>query len=185
MTSNRSSVTDASLRDFLATFEEGTRRFMNGDTTLWKENVSRRSDAMIMGAWGAYEKGWPEVSARYDWAGARFRDSGASLEVEYLTSFVSGDLAYTTEIERAHVQLVGQDGAGTDGAARHARLSKGGWRLEAYPSPRRSARRQDCPGYRAADLDGNAERRVGMKPYRSPQSAKNGNSESWDPHTEA
>ena len=111
MTSNRSSVSDASLRDFLATFEEGTRRFMNGDTTLWKENVSRRSDAMIMGAWGAYEKGWPEVSARYDWAGARFRDSGASLEIEYLTSFVSGDLAYTTAIERAHVQLVGQDGS--------------------------------------------------------------------------
>jgi ketosteroid isomerase-like protein len=82
---------------------------MNGDTTLWKENVSRRSDAMIMGAWGAYEKGWPEVSARYDWAGARFRDGGASLEIEYLTSFVSGDLAYTTEIERANVQLVGQE----------------------------------------------------------------------------
>ena len=49
MTSNRSSVPDASLRDFLASFEEGTRRFMNGDTSLWKENVSRRSDAMIMG----------------------------------------------------------------------------------------------------------------------------------------
>jgi ketosteroid isomerase-like protein len=64
---------------------------------------------MIMGAWGAYEKGWPEVSARYDWAGARFRDSGASLKVEYLTSLVSGELAYTTEIERADVQLVGQD----------------------------------------------------------------------------
>jgi ketosteroid isomerase-like protein len=109
VTSTRSSVTDPSFRDFLASFEEGTRRFMNGDTTLWKENVSHRSDAMIMGAWGAYEKGWPEVSARYDWAGARFRDSGASLEVEYLTSFVSGELAYTTEIERAHVQLVGQD----------------------------------------------------------------------------
>jgi ketosteroid isomerase-like protein len=109
VTSNRSSVPDASLRDFLASFEEGTRRFMNGDTSLWKENVSRRSDAMIMGAWGAYEKGWPEVSARYDWAGARFRDSGASLEIEYLTSFVSGDLAYTTEIERALVQLVGQE----------------------------------------------------------------------------
>lgn len=109
MTSDRSSIADPSLRDFLASFEEGTRRFMNGDTTLWMENVSRRPDAMIMGAWGAYEKGWPEVSARYDWAGARFRDSGASLKIEYLTSFVSGDLACTTGIERAHVKLVGRE----------------------------------------------------------------------------
>lgn len=131
MTSNRTSVTDASLRDFLETFEEGTRRFMNGDTTIWKKNVSRRSDVMIMGAWGAYEKGWPEVSARYDWAGARFRDSGASLEIEYLTSFVSGDLAYATAIERANVQLVGQERPAPMGLrVTHVfRKEDGAWRL--------------------------------------------------------
>ena len=64
---------------------------------------------MIMGAWGGYEKGWGEVSARYDWAVARFRDAKANLTVEYLTAVVEGDLAMTTSIERAGVLLAGQD----------------------------------------------------------------------------
>ncbi len=49
------------------------------------------------------------MSDRYDWAGARFKDSGASLEVEYLAASVSGELAYTTAIEWAEVKLAGQD----------------------------------------------------------------------------
>lgn len=108
---DRSVVGDSSLRKFLESFEEGTRRFMNGDTALWMENLSRRDDIMIMGAWGAHEKGWPEVKARYDWAGARFRDSRARLTIEYLTSVQSGDLAFTTAIERAEVKVAGQDKA--------------------------------------------------------------------------
>lgn len=107
----RTAVSDPSLSKFLVSFEEGTRRFMNGDTALWMQNASRRNDVMIMGAWGAHEKGWPEVKARYDWAGARFRDSGAKLQVEYLTAVHSGDLAFTTAIERAEVKVAGQDKA--------------------------------------------------------------------------
>ena len=109
--SDRSIVQDPSLRQFLESFEEGTRRFINGDTALWMDNVSRRDDAMIMGAWGAHEKGWPEVQARYQWAGARFRDSTAKLTVEYLTSVQSGELAFTTAIERSEVKVAGQDKA--------------------------------------------------------------------------
>ena len=107
--SDRSLVQDPSLRQFLESFEEGTRRFINGDTALWMENVSRRDDAMIMGAWGAHEKGWPEVQARYQWAGARFRANSARLTVEYLTSIQSGDLAFTTAIERSEVKVAGQE----------------------------------------------------------------------------
>ena len=54
---------------------------------------------------GDHEKGWPAVGARYHWAAARFRDSGAALEVEYLTAFESGDLAVTTAIQRAVVRI--------------------------------------------------------------------------------
>lgn len=106
--SDRSIVADAGLREFLVGFEEGTERFMNGDASLWKANASRRDDVMVMGAWGGYEKGWDEVSARYDWAVARFRDAEARLSVEYLTAVVEGDMAMTTAIERAEVLLAGQ-----------------------------------------------------------------------------
>ena len=63
-----------------------------------------------MGGWGICEKGWTGVGARYDWAAARFRDSGAALTVEYLASGVSGDLAYTVCIERSVVRLADQTG---------------------------------------------------------------------------
>lgn len=108
-TMSSTATIDPSLQAFLARFEEGTSGFINGDPTLWKQNASRRDDAMIMGAWGAYEKGWGEVGPRYDWAAARFKESGAKVLVEYLASAVSGDLAYTVAIERSEVRLVDQD----------------------------------------------------------------------------
>jgi ketosteroid isomerase-like protein len=82
---------------------------VNGDATLLKQLASHSADATIVGAWGAYEKGWNEVSARYDWASARLAKSGAKLNVEYLTTVVSADLAYTVTIERSEVRLVDQD----------------------------------------------------------------------------
>lgn len=100
---------DASFQAFLTQFEAGTARFINGDPTLWKQNASQQDDVTIMGAWGAYEKGWVEAGPRYDWAAARFRESGAELDVEYLASGVSGDLAYTVAIERSRALIIGQD----------------------------------------------------------------------------
>lgn len=100
---------DASWQSFLPEFEEGINRFINGDPALWKQNASRRGDVTIMGAWGAYEKGWQEAGPRYDWAAARFRKSGAQAKIEYLSSEVSGNLAYTVAIERSEAHLIDQD----------------------------------------------------------------------------
>jgi ketosteroid isomerase-like protein len=100
---------DSSLRSFLLRFEEGTGRFINGDNTLWKQNASRRDDVTIMGGWGGHAKGWDKVSPWYDWAAARFRESGAKVNVEYISSAVSGDLAYTVSIERSEALVAGQD----------------------------------------------------------------------------
>ena len=100
---------DPSFEQFLPQFERGIGRFLNGDPTLWKQNASQSPDATIMGAWGAYEKGWSEASPRYDWAAARFKDNGATVKVEYLSSGVSGDLAYTVAIERSRVRIAGQE----------------------------------------------------------------------------
>jgi ketosteroid isomerase-like protein len=100
---------DTTLTAFLPTFEAGISGFINGDPTLWKRNASHHEDVTIMGAWGAYEKGWSEAAPRYDWAAARMRDSGAKVQVEYLASAVSGDLAYTVAIERSQVLVTGAD----------------------------------------------------------------------------
>ena len=97
------------IRSFLPRFEQALSRFVNGDAALWKQIASHRDDHIIMGAWGAYEKGWAEASARYDWAAARFRPSAAQVKVEYLASGESGDLAYTISIERSAVQIIDQE----------------------------------------------------------------------------
>jgi ketosteroid isomerase-like protein len=97
------------FRQFLSQFEAATSQFINGDATLWKANVAQQDSATIMGAWGAYEQGWDEVSPRYDWAAARFCPSGTTLQVEYLALEVSGDLAYTVAVERSAPLLVGQE----------------------------------------------------------------------------
>jgi SnoaL-like protein len=96
---------DAAFRAFLARLEHATSRFINGDTALWKQHASRRDDVTLMGGWGTYERGWTDVGARYDWAGARFGASGAVVKVEVLSSGVSGDLGYAVTLERSVVRL--------------------------------------------------------------------------------
>jgi ketosteroid isomerase-like protein len=98
----------STFTEFLSRFELGVERFLNGDATLWKRNASQEADGTIMGAWGDYEKGWNELEPRYDWAAARFEESDARVQFQYLSSGVSGDLAYTVAIERSTVRIVGQ-----------------------------------------------------------------------------
>jgi ketosteroid isomerase-like protein len=99
---------DMGFQRFLREFEQGTTRFINGDAAVWKANASHRDDVTLSGGWGIVARGWAEVGARYDWAAARFRDSGAAVNVEYVSSNVSGDLAYTVAIERSQVRLIDQ-----------------------------------------------------------------------------
>ena len=116
---------------FLRTFEDATSGFLNGDAARWKDIASHGDDVTIMGAWGAAERGWDDVSLRYDWAAARFHPSGARVKVQYLASGESGDLAYTVAIERSEVHVSGE--AGPRAMALRVthlfRLERGAWRL--------------------------------------------------------
>jgi ketosteroid isomerase-like protein len=107
--SNAATLGDASLEAFLPQFEAGTSGFINGDAELWKRHASHGDDMTLMGGWGAYKRGWDAVGPHYNWAAARFSESGATVQVEYLAANVSGDLAYTVAIERSEPLLVGQD----------------------------------------------------------------------------
>jgi ketosteroid isomerase-like protein len=95
---------DAGFGEFLTRFEAGLSRFVNGDPTSWKQNISRDDSASIMGAFGGYEAGG-QVEPRYDWAATQFRESGATVNVEYLAKVVTADLAYTVAIERSQVRI--------------------------------------------------------------------------------
>lgn len=93
------------FRTFLRDVERGTTRFINGDPGPWKALVSQRDDVTLMGGWGIVAQSWKDTSARYDWAASPFVESDAVLKVEYVSTVVSGDLAYTVAIERSTVRL--------------------------------------------------------------------------------
>ncbi|HEY6403086.1 MAG TPA: nuclear transport factor 2 family protein [Blastocatellia bacterium] len=128
---SQTASSDSSLRSFLPQFEAGINGFINGDPTLWKKNASHRDDVTIMGGWGGLAKGWTKVDPWYDWAAARFRESGAKVSVEYISSEVSGNLAYTVAIERSEALVVGQDKPATMALrVTHVfRMEDGAWKL--------------------------------------------------------
>ena len=121
---------EAVFRAVLATFEAGLTRFVNGNPNLWKRHVSLGDGVTIFGGWGGYACG-RDVEARYDWAASQFRESGASVRVEYLSIVVSGDLAYTASIERSDVR-VGDQYEQVEMALRVTHIfqrSDGAWKL--------------------------------------------------------
>jgi ketosteroid isomerase-like protein len=129
--STRPADPEAGFRAFLQEFERGTARFINGDPGPWKALASRREDATLMGGWGIVARGWRDVGARYDWAATRFADSGAALEVEYVSTAVNGDLAYTVTVERSTPRLAdGSAAAPMTLRVTHVfRREDGRWRL--------------------------------------------------------
>ena len=80
--------------------------------------------------WGGYEKGWADVSRRWDWAAEQFR-GGGPVRYEHLTALATPSLAVTTHIESTRVRLAGTE-TPTEWSNRvtHVfRLEAGEWRL--------------------------------------------------------
>ena len=101
----------------------------NGDTRAIKALYLHSEDATSFYGWGGYEKGWEQVSARWDWAGRQFK--GGKIRHENLTTVVTGELAYTTDIETLENRVVGVDGttSWTNRVTHIFKLHEGEWRL--------------------------------------------------------
>jgi ketosteroid isomerase-like protein len=100
-------TTDAGFRAFLNQFEDARTRYINGDARAWKELLSTSADATVMGASGGVTTG-PDVVARYEAAAGRLTPTGNKIQVYYVATGVSGDLAYAITIERSTVQAKDQ-----------------------------------------------------------------------------
>lgn len=120
--------TETSFRQFLEQMDEATSRFLNGDTSLWKQLCSRADDATIFGGWGGFEQGWARLDPKYTWAAARF--ATGELAIEYLVTNVSGNLAYSVALERSRVRLIDQTAAPMVlRVTQLYRYEEGGWKL--------------------------------------------------------
>jgi ketosteroid isomerase-like protein len=101
----------------------------NGDTAAIKALYSHRGDATSFFGWGGYEKGWGAVEQRWDWAGRQFQ--GGTVHHVNVTTVLTAELAYTTDIETFEVRMAGMDGpARWSNRVTHVfRLEDGAWRL--------------------------------------------------------
>jgi ketosteroid isomerase-like protein len=115
--------------DAIGRLHAAMAKVANGDVSAIKALYAHAGEATSFYGWGGYEKGWEAVSRRWDWAGRQFR--GGTVSYENVTSVVTAELAYTTDIETFHVRVDGLD-APTQWSNRVThifRLEGGQWRL--------------------------------------------------------
>ena len=96
--------------DFQQTLQQertANKHFLAGDAAPVKATWSHAGDVTICGGFGAYEKGWEQVSPRLDWAAARYLEGDTTIEM--LAMGASGDLAYAVWLDRGQVRVAGRD----------------------------------------------------------------------------
>lgn len=103
---------------------------VSGDPSAMKALYSHRDDVTGFYGWGGYEVGWEQVSKRWDWGASQFK-GGAPVTYETLTTVITAELAYTTEIETIRVQVDGVDKPTqwSNRVTHIFRLENGAWRL--------------------------------------------------------
>ena len=80
-----------------------------------------------MGAFGGYERGWEQVSARLDWAAKGIASTDRSME--NVVTVVSGDLAYTVDLEHMTRHVGGQPRPYTLRCTQAYRRESGEWKI--------------------------------------------------------
>lgn len=113
----------------LAELHRALGHVANGDVGPIKALYSHADDATSFYGWGGYEKGWDEVSRRWDWAGERFK--GGTVSHRNITTVVGADLAITTDVETFAVRMAGMEGPTqwSNRVTHVFRFEDGCWRL--------------------------------------------------------
>ena len=113
----------------IARLHSAMAKVANGDVSAIKVLYLQGDSATSFYGWGGYEKGWGAVSQRWDWAGRQFK--GGTVNYENVSSMVTAELAYTTDIETFHVNVEGMDHPTqwSNRVTHVFRLEDGEWRL--------------------------------------------------------
>lgn len=113
----------------IARLHAAMAKVANGDISGIKALYAHSDDATSFYGWGGYEKGWDAVSRRWDWAGRQFK--GGTVGYQKVTTVVTAELAYTTDIETFNVRMEGmeQPTQWSNRVTHVFRLEAGEWRL--------------------------------------------------------
>jgi ketosteroid isomerase-like protein len=128
----------ADLRLAIEQLHAAVGRAAAGDPAAIQALYSHRDDVTAFYGWGGYERGWDAVRRRWDWAASQFAprasggpSAGGTVRYENLTTVVTPELAYTTDLETFRVRVAGVDGPveWSNRVTHIFRLEEGAWRL--------------------------------------------------------
>ena len=88
---------DSDWDRFISRCQQALDDLVEGRPEPFKALWSHADDVVIMGAFGGYERGWDQVSARLDWAAAGIKATGRA--AENIVAVVGDNLAYTVDLE--------------------------------------------------------------------------------------
>ena len=120
----------ASVEAAVGRLHAAMAKVANGDVSAIKALYSHSDDATSFYGWGGYEKGWDNVSRRWDWAGSQFQ--GGSVRYQSISTVITADLFYVTEIETYENQSMAnvEGKTGWTNRVTHIFRREGGeWRL--------------------------------------------------------
>jgi ketosteroid isomerase-like protein len=121
---------ESSVRAAIARLHAAMAEVANGNVSAIKDIYSHAADATSFYGWGGYEKGWEAVSRRWDWAGIQFK--GGTVRHENISTVITPEMFYVTDIETFEDQRVADVGSTTGWSNRvtHVfRREAGEWRL--------------------------------------------------------
>lgn len=117
------------VREAIRRLHASRNALASGDTSASRALWSHRDDVTAFLGWGGYEVGWEQVSKRIDWAAEQFK--GGEVTYQNLSTVITNELAYTTDIETWRVQLDGVDEPRqwSNRVTHIFRIEDGEWRL--------------------------------------------------------
>ena len=120
-------TTDKDFETFLDTCRKAVAHQVSGRTEVFQSLWSRDDDVVLIGAGGSHQKGWHDVSERLSWASQHLNFGG--FHVENLMTSVSGDLAFTVDLEHMSREVDGETEDRTLRSSQGYRLENGKWRV--------------------------------------------------------
>jgi len=118
---------DSDWEGFQSRCQQALSELVEGRPEPFKALWSHASDVVIMGAFGGYERGWEQVSARLDWASAGINASDRY--AENVVTVVGDDLAYTVDLEHMTRHASGQPKPRTLRCTQAYRREAGAWKI--------------------------------------------------------
>jgi ketosteroid isomerase-like protein len=90
--------------ELIEQYYRAQREFLRGNPEPVKDLFSRREDVTLANPYGPPVRGWDKVSKTIEHA-ASLRSDGTFLEWQIVAKYVSAELAYVVQIERAKAKI--------------------------------------------------------------------------------